>query len=134
MLKAMLRIRGTSSFRERLIVKRTAMAWISEDGGGPLEIEGASKLPSFAFTLGKPGSRQFSEEETRRAFPEGIDFTTARLAHVNFSGTTGSASEILIYRVLEDGTGIEVKFGEKNAARVRYPGRFDFNIRIVFGE
>lgn len=131
--KATLRLSGTSSFRERFTVKRDAMTWTSEEnGGGPFRIQGVKPLPPFGTAWGE--SRQFPEADARALLPDGVDFLTAKLAGSRFGGTTGSVSEILSFRILPSGDGVEVKFGEKNAANVRYPGSFTFNILITFGQ
>jgi len=132
-LKASIRLSGGSPFRERLVVTRTSMTWFTEEGGGgPVQISGIKSLP--AFTTGRVGPHQMSEEEARLVFPEEVDFLTAKVGHANFAGKTGSVSEILSFRILPECRGVEVKFGEKNAARVRYPGSFEVNIVLTFGE
>jgi len=73
----------------------------------------ASK-PSLLSAWTQVGSRLISEEDTRALLPEGVDFLTAKIGHVQYGGATGSVCEILVFTIFSDGTGLELRFrGEK---------------------
>ena len=128
-LKASLRLKGESTFRESLVAQRSSMRWFTESGSGPFEIAGTTTLPAFHFEYGKRDSHGFSAAETRAVLPEGIDFTTAKIESATFGGKTGGVSRVLDFQISPDGNGIEIKFGEKAS----YLGTFNFHIVISFG-
>ena len=141
MLRATLRLHGASPYREQVEIRRNLVIWESEGGGGPYLM--TAGMNTLTFNL-KAGPHPLTPDERSRILPEGVDFSTAKLGPVHFGGKTGSVTQILFFDIpkeqnppagLKGGAiGTVVKWGEKNAAHVRYPGGFDFDITLKFGE
>jgi len=127
-LKATLRISGESFHSETIAVRRTSLTWITHSGSGPFVIEGLTSLAPFTFEYGKSATRLFTPEELHAVLPEGIDFTTARLAKRELGGKTGKLARIIL-EVFPDGSGVSIEAAEKQ----NFLGTFTFAVSVEFG-
>lgn len=129
-LKARLRLKGESYFKERIAIGPAAMRWVSESGAGPYEIIGMkTNVQPFTFEYGKPNSCIF---RTTDFLPEGLDFTTARVGSSRFGGKTGQhASQKL--ELGPDKRGVVLRVEEEDPHGAGHQGSFTFDIVIFFG-
>ena len=130
-LSARIELRGQSRSQETIAIGPHAIRWLTANGAGPCEIKGVITTNVTAFSLA-------DRSADRRVFrtgdflPDGIDFTTARVARARFGGNAGSQpSQVLEKSPNGNGVILRVERGEAHGPEDE--GRFTFEILIGFG-